>query len=177
MAVTIAAAAAALPISGKFVSDTGDEAIKRTLIDGAASDTDVTNFVDDLDHISNAQMVDWKFGGRIISGMKGAPVTALQNLVSTWLQLNYTQVDPVNSANTIERHFSVPAFVDSIRGSDNTVTIAAAGTGSLAARVGRINEFLIANLAFTAADGSIVSGGWTFAGSGFGTGADVIDGE
>jgi hypothetical protein len=177
MAVVIAAAAAALRVKGIFKSITLDEAVKSTLIDGAASDTDITNYVDDMDHLSNAKMVGWDFGGRAITGMKASAVNASQNLVSAWMQLNFEQTDPINPDKTVRRSWSLPAYDDTLRGSDHQPTITTAGTGSLAARLGRVRDFLLDSLAFEAADGSIVVGGWTYVGGGFGTGADVIDGE
>jgi hypothetical protein len=176
MAVTIAAAAAALPLGGIFRSITLDEAVKRTLIDGAATDTDLTNYVDDLDHLSNAKMIDWKFGGRLFSGMKSSAVNASQNLVSAFMVLNFEQTDPVNADKVIKRSWSLPAYDDTLRGTGNIPTITTAGTGSLAARLGRVRDFLLSSMAFEAADGSIVVGGWNYVGGGFGTGADVVDG-
>jgi len=177
MAVTIDAAAAAQTIGGVFKSITLDEAVKRTLVDGAATDTDLINYITDIDLLSNAKMVDWKFGGRAFHGMKSSAVNASQNLVSAWMQLNFEQVDPINADKTIRRTWSLPAYDDSLRGSDHQPVITTAGTGSLSARLGRVRDFLLDSLAFEAADGSIVVGGWTYVGGGFGTGADVIDGE
>lgn len=177
MAITIDAAAAALTLGGTFKSTTGDEAVKRTLLDGSAADADIEQLIQDMDDLSNAKMIGWKFGGRGIHGMDSSAQTTSQNLVSAFMQLNFTQVDPVNAEKTVERHWSLPAYVDTLRGSDNLPTVATAGSGSVAAKLGRIIDFLVDALAFEAADGSIVVGGWTYVGGGFGTGADFIDGE
>jgi len=177
MAVTIDAAAAIQPLNATFQSVTGDDAIKRTLINGAADDTDLIAYMDNLDTLSNALIFNAKFGGREFHGMKGAAVNASQNLVSAFMQLNFTQVDPINAAKTIEKAWRLPAFIEACRGSDNTPVIAAAGTGSTAARIGAVVAFLVDNLCGVDASGAPIVGGWTYAGGGFGTGADFVDGE
>lgn len=177
MAVTLEAAASAFVLGGTFKSTTGDEAQKRTLLNGAATDAEIIQLLSDMDDLSNARMLKWKWAGRKVLGLDATASTASQNLVSAFMQLNFTQVDPVNADNTIERHWSLPAYSDTIRGSDNLPSVAAPGSGSNAAKLGRIIAFLEDNLAFEASDGTIQVGGWTYVGGGFGTGADFIDGE
>lgn len=177
MAITIESAASAFTLGGVLKSTTGDEAVKRTLLNGAAVDADIEQLVQDMDDLTNARMLKWKWAGRKVSGMKSSAATTSQNLVSAFMQLNFSQVDPINPDATVERHWSLPAYSDTLRGSDNLPTVASPGSGSNAAKLGRIIAFLEDNLAFEASDGSIVVGGFTYIGGGFGTGADFIDGE
>lgn len=177
MAITLESAASAFTLGGIFKSTTGDEANKRTLLNGAAVDADIIQLLGDMDDLSNARMLKWKWAGRKVLGLDSAAATTSQNLVSAFMQLNFTQVDPVNADNTVERHWSLPAYVDTLRGSDNLPQVASPGSGSVAAKLGRVIAFLEDNLAFEASDGTIVVGGFTYVGGGFGTGADFIDGE
>lgn len=177
MAITISAAADAFTLGGILKSTTGDEAVKRTLLNGAAIDADIIQLLQDMDDLSNARMLKWKWAGRKATGFDAAASTNSQNLVSAFMQLNFSQVDPINADKTVERHWSLPAYLDTLRGSDNLPTVAAPGSGSVAAKLGRVIAFLEDNLAFEASDGSIVVGGFTYVGGGFGTGADFIDGE
>lgn len=177
MAITLEAAASAYSLGGIFKSTTGDEAQKRTLLNGAAIDADIIQLLTDMEALTNARMLKWKWAGRKVLGLSTSASTSSQNLVSAFMQLNFQQTDPVNADNTVERHWSLPAYVDTLRGSDNQPDVAAAGGGSLQAQLGRVIAFLEDNLAFEASDGTIVVGGWTYVGGGFGTGADFIDGE
>lgn len=178
MAVVIEAVASALPLAGTFKSITNDEAQKRTLLDGASTDTQITNLVDDLDNLSNAKLLNWKFGGRAITGMKGSASASSQNLVSAFAVLEFSQANPVNvDLPDLKRSFSIPAYVEAIRSSDNSIAIAAAGTGSAAARIGRMVAYLVDHLCAVDAAGATVVGGWTYNGGGFGTGADFVDGS
>jgi hypothetical protein len=177
LAITLEAAASGLVLGGIFKSTTGDEAVKRTLLNGAADDSAIIQLLQDMDDLSNAKMMKWKWGGRKATGFDSSASTNSQNLVSAFMQLNFSQVDPVNADNTVERHWTLPAYVDTLRGSDNLPQVASPGSGSVAAKLGRIIAFLEDNLAFEASDGSIVVGGFTYIGGGFGTGADFIDGE
>jgi len=176
MAITLATTPAVLPLAATFVSTTQDEAIKRTLLDGGISDTDVINLLTDMDACSNAKMINVNFGGRLASGQKGTASTSSQNLVSAFMQLNFEKVDPVNAAKTVRKSWALPAYADALRGSDNAPDVGTPGTGSLAERLGRIVATLEANLAFLGADGVYDNGGWTYVGGGFGTGNDIIDG-
>lgn len=177
MAITIGAAAAVQKASATFESVTGDNAVKTTLIGGSAIDADLIAYFEDMDTLSNARMLNPQVAGRLIAGHKGAASANSQNLVSVFMQLNFSQVNPINTADEVERSWLLPAPVEALRGSGNTPVIAAAGTGSVAARVGRLVSFLVDNLAFKAADGSYVVGGWTYNGGAFGSGADFVDGE
>lgn len=176
MAVTLDATANAQILGGIFRSVTGDEAQKRTYLNGAADDADIIQLLEDMDFCTNAGMVKWKWGGRKVLGLTTTPATTSQNLVSAFMQLNFTQVDTVNPENTVERHWSLPAYLDSLRDTDNTPTVDTPASTNGATRLGRIISFLEDNLVHTASDGTVVVGGWTYAGGGFGTGADFIDG-
>lgn len=177
MAITLDTAASYARLAGQFKSTTGDIAQKQNLLNAAAIDADIIQLLQDMDDLSNARMLKWKWNGRKVLGLDATASTASQNLVSAFMQLNFSQVDPVNADNTIERHWSLPAYVDTLRGSDNLPQVDAPGSGSVAAKLGRIIAFLEDNLVAIAADGSTVVGGWTYVGGGFGTGADFIDGE
>lgn len=177
MAITLGASPDVLTLATDHQSITGDGASKRTQLDGGTSDTDITNLIEDMDSISAAKIVRANWGGRIASGMKGSAQSTSQNLISAWMQLNFSKVDPVNAAKTVVKSWSLPAYNDTLRDTDNTPTVGTPGSGSAAARLGRIVATLEDSLAYLGADGVYYNGGWTYVGGGFGTGNDVIDGE
>jgi hypothetical protein len=177
MAITLAAAPDVLTLAVDFKSVSGDGASKRTQLDGAATDTNIINLLTDMDTLSNARMVRAVWGGRLAAGQKGSASSSSQNLISTWMQLNFEKVDPVNAANTVRKSWALPAYLDALVDTDFSPTVDTPGTGSNAARLGRIIDFLEDSLAYLGADGTYYNGGWTYVGGGFGTGNDVLDGE
>jgi hypothetical protein len=175
MAITLGTSDA-LILGGTFQSVTGDEAQKRTLLNGAASDADIITLLGDMESISNAAMLRWKWGGRKVLGLNATPQATSQNLVSAFMQLNFRQPNTVNAEEFVEKSWTIPAYVDSLRDTDNTPIIDTPADTTPATRLGRIVAFLEDNLVHTAADGTVVVGGWEYVGGGFGTGADFIDG-
>ena len=175
MAITLAAAPDVRNIAISMESTTGDKAIKRTPVGSTASDANVIAALTALDNVSNARFFG-NFGGRLISGQKGSAVNAGQNLISAFMSLNFSQTDPINPANTVQRSFTVPAYVDELDPGTHIPDVGTPGTGSVSAYLGTLVVFLEDHLAFEAADGSIVEGGFTYVGGGFGTGNDVVDG-
>lgn len=175
MAITLSAAPDTVFTRLVMTSVSGDQAVKNTEIDGGYDDTATIAALTALDQISNAKFTG-KVGGRTISGQKGSASSSSQNLISAFMVLNFSKVDPVNAANTVSKSYVVPAYVDTLRQTDNTPDVGTPGTGSLAAYLGTLVAWLEDNLAYLGADGTYYNGGWTYQGGGFGTGNDVIDG-
>jgi hypothetical protein len=178
MAFAIGAGAAQLALSMELFSTTGDSATKRTMLDGAISDATLLEIAEDIDNLTNAHMVNPKFGGRVITGQKGAAVDALERLISIYLVLTFTKTDAISGA-LISKNFIIPAPVAAaLTGTPLHLNVGTPGTGSLAARAGRLVANLEDNLAYLEVDKTTFdNGGWTFQSSGVGTADDVVDGE
>ncbi len=182
MAATISATPDSVTVRMTFQSLTGDEATKTFELDGGVTDTELQHLFDDIDALTNAKIIASSVSSvRQVTGLKSSPVSALQSLVSNIMFLTFTKANPLNAAKLVKKTFSIPAFVDAtVRDDgDNSIVVAAAGTGSLPARIGRIIELLDADLEYVGADGAFYPGGWDYqsAQSGFGTVNDVIDGN
>jgi len=177
MAFAIAAAAAVATLQMSLESTTLDHVIKRTLLDGAVTDTIILEIAEDLDNLTNAKMIAPKYAGRLITGQKGAAVAALQNLVSAFMVLTFGKTDGI-SGKAVTKNFIVPAYVATIAtGTPPVPNVGTPGTGSLPARLGRLIANLEDTLAYQQADQTYDNGGWTYLSGGFGTANDVIDGE
>ena len=177
MAVTLSAAPSVNTIRILNRSTTQDEAQKVFQVDGAMSDADIIDMLDQYDHLTNALIVSCKVGERTATGFKSSASSSAQNLVSAFMVLTFEKANPVNALKTVTKNFIVPAYIDSLRNSSNNPDVGTPGTGSLAARLGLLVQYLEDNLAYLGADGVQYPGGWTYAGGGFGTGNDVIDGQ
>lgn len=177
MAITLAATPDVQSLSGSFKSVTGDEAFKRTILDGGMIDADVEQLLQFMDDLSNAQMIGWKWGDRAASGFAGSASSSSQNLVSAFMVLNFAKVHPLNASETVQKSWVLPAYLDTLRDGANQPDVGTPGTGTIQEKLGTIVALLEDNLAYKAADGAYYNGGWTYQGGGFGTGNDVIDGE
>lgn len=176
MAITLSEAPDHVSLRLKMTAYTGDPAIKVTPIDGGYDDTETIAFLTALDHVSNAKF-EGNVAGRLISGQKGSAVNSLQNLISAFMVLNFTTTDAI-SDDLVTRSFSVPSYVDILRsaGVDGQPDVGTPGTGSVDAYLGTLVAWLEDNMAYQQADNAWIVGGFTYAGGGFGTGADVTDG-
>jgi len=177
MVFAIAGAASVAPLAMTLQSVTLDEAVKRTLLDGAVDDTVILEIAEDLDALTNAKMIDPKYAGREITGQKSAAVNNSQNLISAYMVLTFGKTDGI-SGKAVKKNFIVPAYVDTIRtGSPPIPNVGTPGTGSLPARLARLISNLEDSLAYQQADGTYDNGGWVYLSGGFGTANDVVDGE
>jgi len=177
MAITLSAAPAVVPVRLVMLSDTGDSLIKNTEIDGGYDNTEMIAFLTALDNVSNASFTG-KVGGRVIAGQKGSPISAMQNMISVFMVLNFEKADPLNAAAVVSKSYTVPAFKEVLRtgGSGSTPDVGTPGTGSPSEYLGTLIAFLEDNLGYLGADAAYYNGGWTYAGGAFGTGADLVDG-
>lgn len=176
MAVTLGSAPAVNTIRIKNQSSTQDTAQKVFKVDGAMSDANIIDMLDQYDNLTNAKIVSCKVGERVATGFKSSASSSAQNLISAIMVLEFRKTDPVNSLNMVSKKFLVPAYIESLRNSSNNPDVGTAGTGSLAARLGLLVQYLEDNLDYLGADGTHYPGGWTYAGGGFATANDVIDG-
>lgn len=178
MAIAISDTSDNVTVRMTFQSVTGDEATKVFELDGAIADADLEQLVEDIDLLSNAKITQCTVSGvRQVTGMDASASSSSQNLVSALAFLTFTKVNPLNALKTVKKTFSIPAYADGMRDTDNTVLVAAPGSGSIAARVGRVIATIEDNLEYLGADGTFYPGGFTYDGSqsGFGTVNDVID--
>lgn len=177
MVFEIGAAADQAPLAMELFSTTGDSATKRTMLAGDTDDSIILEIAEDIDNLTNAHMVNPKFAGRLITGQKGAAVSALERLISAYLVLTFGKTDGV-SGKEVTKNFIIPAPVAAaMTGTPLQLNVGTPGTGSLAARAGRLVANLEDALAYTQADQTSDNGGWTYISSGFGTADDVVDGE
>lgn len=176
MAITIAAAPDHVTLRLKLTAYTNDSAIKATPIGGAYDDTETIAALTALDNVTNAKF-EGSIAGRLISGQKGSAANASQNLISAFMQLNFEATDAV-SGDIVQRSFAVPSYKDILRsaGTDGAPDVGTPGTGSVDAYLGTLVAWLEDNMAYQQADNDWVTGGFTYTGGGFGTGADVTDG-
>jgi hypothetical protein len=175
MAITLSASPDTVFMRLVMEASSGDQAIKTTEIDGAYDDTETIAFLTALDQVSNAKFTG-KVGGRLISGQKSSAGTTSQNLISAFMVLNFSKVDPVNAAKTVSKSYVIPAYPDTLVASGYVPDVGTPGTGSLAAYLGTVVAWLEDNLAYLGNDGTYYNGGFTYQGGGFGTGNDVVDG-
>lgn len=173
MAITIGSSPAFKPLRLSMVSDTGDSMGRVILLDGAVSDANVISILTSLDNISNAAFTG-KFDGRLISGQKADPVTALQNRITEFMSLNFTATDSV-SGKQVDRSFVVPAYKNELVDTDFTPIVGTPGTGSASEYLGNLIAKLEEALVYQKADQSWASG-MTYVSGGFGSGSGVVDG-
>lgn len=176
MAITLAAAPDHVSLRLKLTAYTNDPAVKVTPIGGAYDDTETIAALTALDNVSNAKF-EGNIAGRTIAGQKGSAVNASQNLISAFMVLNFVATDAISGDDVI-RSFSVPSYKDILRsaGTDGAPDVGTPGTGSTDAYLGTLVAWLEDNMAYQQADNAWVTGGFTYTGGGFGTGADVTDG-
>lgn len=177
MAATIGAAPDVNTIRWLLESSTLDKANKVTQVDGAMVDADIESLLDCFDDCSNARAISCKVGERVVTGLKATAGSTSQNLISAYMVLSFQKTNPVNALKVVTKNFIVPAYKEVLRGPDNNPDPDTAGTGSTRARLGLMIQLLEDNLNYVGADGDNYPGGWTYAGGGFGTGNDVIDGQ
>jgi hypothetical protein len=176
MPITLAEAPDHVSLRLKLTAYTGDPAVKVTPIGGGYDDTETIAALTALDNVTNAKF-EGNVAGRLISGQKGSAANALQNLISAFMVLNFEALDAI-SGLTVQRSFSVPSYKDILRsaGVDGQPDVGTPGTGSVDAYLGTLVAWLEDNMAYQQADQDWVTGGFTYVGGGFGTGADVTDG-
>ena len=177
MAFALGAAPDVGTLGMNIVSTTGDHVVKRTLLAGDIDDTHILQIAEDLDNLTNGYLENPKFNGRAITGQKGSPVAALQNLVSAFMVLTFGKDDAI-SGKHVTKNFIVPAYVNSIAvGSPPLPNVGVPGTGSLPERLGRLIDNLENYLAYKQVDQTYDNGGWMYETGAFGTSNDYIDGE
>lgn len=171
MAVALGAAADERVVRILFKDYRTEKVVKTFSLDGATTDADVEAILTDIDTLSNSGVVKSSVQTAIGATGWGAAVNALQSSVADIMALTFTQVDPVNAANTITKSFIVPAYVDALMDTDFKPVTNNATLNDLITK-------LEANLAFKGSDGIIYAGGWTYQRnmSGFGKTSREIDG-
>lgn len=177
MAATIASAPDTLTISMTFQSVTGDSVTKIFDVDGGMSDEDVESLINAIDFCTNALITNVSVSAkRLVSGLKNAASASSQNLVSVFMLLSFGMVHPLNAGKTVRKGFAIPAYVNALN-VDNSPNVGTPGTAAATNYLGTIVEVLEESLQYTAIDGSLNTGfEYQPSASGFGTGADVIDG-
>lgn len=182
MAATIGATANETILRLTFRDYFNEEVVKTTVLDGSVDDTTLETLFDNMDVLSNAQIVSAKVSAsRTVTGLKAAPVNALERNVSNQLILSFTKANPVNpAAPDVIRSFIIPAYVAAVQNVDSTINYDLTPVGTTAPEVlGNLINNLADNLMYIGADGDFYPGGWDFnePASGFGTAPNVIDGQ
>lgn len=152
-----------------WVSDAGDTGRQVLTVGGSMTSAQIEDLLDAVDAISNAGMASIAVHSSVDGFGQETAVGNSQNLLSARMFLTFERVHPLNAAKTITKTIAVPAFLDSLRDTDNKPVT---GDTDLNAYINLLEDFLL----YEAVDGSLTTGGWLYNRnkSGFGTVPDEI---
>jgi len=154
MASAIAAATEAI-LALTFKDFRGQPLTRRYQLKGGLTDIQITTIVDTYDAVTNCQIVKAQLETiRVITGMKGAAVNALERNESEQMELAFFGTDAI-SHKTVTKTVIIPAMVAAIETLDGSVDTTNAAINAFIAAIGP-------DLAFTQADGTINTFGMAF---------------
>lgn len=135
-------------------------------VDGAATDADLEQFLDDVDAVSNAGMPSVSVAARrLVTGVSTTPAfaSALAK-VNDMFVLTFSQPHPLNAAKTITKTVQIRAPRTEVIGT-NGVPVVASVVGDRSSpdeSLRGIINFLEDNLVYVAVDDTVTVGGWTW---------------
>ena len=150
MTIAFSGAASEAQLEVTYQDVYGQKGTKRYPIGPAVSDADILAIVGDLDLISNGQLI--KVGlatSRGITGMKGAPINALERKMSDVIEITFTGTN--SNGKAVARSLGVPAPKSSTVLLDGTLDVTNADLADLITK-------LTADLAYVQASGSVSVG-------------------
>lgn len=157
MAIAFSGAASESQLEVTYQDVYGQKQTRRYPIGPAVTDADILAIVGDLDGISNAQIISaGVLTKRGITGMKNAPINALERKVSDVLELTFTGTNSNNKP--VARSLGVPAL------KSNTVLLDGSPDTTNATLADLIAKFA-ADLAYVRADGTVSVGTLAYAAS------------
>lgn len=181
MAATIPEAATVKVLRMTHLDVAGERVTKTVILDGATADADIATFLDSYAVLTNAAFESVKLTSeKVVTGLPTTPSNVLERNVSNQAALGFKKASPLDATAQVSRSFIIPAYISTIQDlADDSFIVDLTPTGTTTPeQLGRVINFLIANLAYKAADGTYYNGGWTWSEtmSGFATVPNVIDG-
>jgi len=150
MAIAFSGGSSELQLDVTYQDVYGQKASKKIPIGPAVSDADILAIVGDLDLVSNAQLLSVKvMSNRVITGMKAAPINALERKVSDEIVLTFTGTN--SNGKKVDRSIGVPAPKSTTVLLDGTIDTTNANIIDLLAKLGT-------DLAYTQASGAVSVG-------------------
>lgn len=150
MAIAFSGTASESQLEVTFLDVYGEKATKRYPIGPAVTDADVLAIVGDIDLISNGQLISvGVLTKRGITGMKAAPINALERKMSDVLELTFTGIN--SNTKPVARSVGIPALKSSTVLLDGSPDITNTSLADLIAKLGT-------DLAYVQASGAVSVG-------------------
>lgn len=180
MPATIPAAPTYIDVRIKITDTFGEVVTKVFTLDGAATDTEIKEILDDQEAVSNGSMEVSISSTRVPTGLRATPLDALERTVGTMLVLGFEKEHPLNALKEVNRSFSIPTPKDGVidaQGNPDPVEPAGA-PANIRENLGRLIANLETLLTYNAIDGDWYPGSFTYdpSESGLATTPRIYDG-